>query len=149
MRRTLAALPGVTAIAFRELSYPLRRGPGRESAKISLSSSAKKGGQICLRALLKGIDSCLDDIYQLQPEVFSPHFLFLQTRELICESVVAHHLDPVLKVSPSEMELEGSEVDGVEDSQKVGKIAGCRTGRSSNSSIEVERVLRRYTSENV
>ena len=47
------------------------------------------------------------------------------------------------------MELERVEVDSIEDSQKVGKVSGCRSGRSSNGSVEVERVLRGYASENV
>src|SRR5213080_4129949 len=148
MRRTVPALPGVTAIAFRELYYPGEQVLDLTPLRFPAALQKRWEGD-CLRALLKGIYSCLDDIYQLQPEVFSPHFLLLQTCELSCESVVAQHLDPVLKVTPSEMELEGSEVDGVEDSQKVGKIAGCGSGRSSNSSVEIERVLRRYTSESV
>jgi|SRR5467141_5025762 len=102
-----------------------------------------------LGRLLETIESSLNSIDQLPPEIFSTQFLLFQIRELLCQSIVAQHLDPVLKVATSEMELEGSEVDGVEDSQKVGKVAGCRSGRSSNGSIEVERVLRGYTSENV
>ena len=77
------------------------------------------------------------------------HFLLFQTCELLCQSIVAEHLHPILKVTAPEMELKGSEVDSVEDSQKVRQITGCGSGRSSNGSIEVERVLRRYTSENV
>jgi len=70
----------------------------------------------CLRTLLQGIYSCLDDIYQLQPEVFSTHFLLFQTCELLCQSIVAEHLDPVLKVTAPEMELKGGEVDSADDS---------------------------------
>ena len=102
-----------------------------------------------LGRLLETIESRLDSIDQPPPEIFSTQFLLFQIRELLSQRIVAKHLDPVLKVTASEMELEGSEVDGVEDSQKVRQIAGCRSSRSSNSSIEVERVLRRYATENV
>ena len=102
-----------------------------------------------LGRLLETIESSLNSIDQLPPEIFSTQFLLFQIRELLSQRIVAQHLDPVLKVTPSEMELKGSKIDSVEDSQKVGKVAGCRSGRSSNGSIEVERVLRRYTSENV
>jgi len=65
MRWTLPALPGVTAIAFRELSYPNQQGWGRDSVTIPFSSlvAAVADG---LRSLLQTIESRLDGFYQLQ-----------------------------------------------------------------------------------
>ena len=73
-----------------------------------------------LRAcLLEGVQSGLYSVYQLQPDFFPPQLLLPQTRKLFNQSIVTQHLDPVLEISPSEVELNGSDVDGVEDSQKV------------------------------
>jgi len=147
MSRTLLALPGVTVIAFRELSYPHEHALG--SVKIEISSSVSAAVADGLGSLLETVESRLDSVYQLQSKIFPSQFLFLQYCELLSERIVAQHNDPVLKVTASEMELKRSKIDSVEDSQKIGKISSCCSSWSSDSSVEVEGVLRRYTSKNV
>ena len=66
MRRTLPALLGVTAIAFRELSYPNQQALGRDSVTIPFSSSVVAAVADGLRSLLQTIESRLDGFYQLQ-----------------------------------------------------------------------------------
>jgi hypothetical protein len=103
----------------------------------------------CLGTLLQSVQSGLDGIYQLQSKIFSSKLLFLQTCKLLSQRTVAQHLDPILEVTASEMELEGSKVDSVEDSQKVVQIARCCSSRSSYGSVEVEGVLGRNVSQYV
>src|SRR5467141_4873314 len=102
-----------------------------------------------LGRLLETIESRLDSIDQLPPEIFSTQLLLFQIRELLSQRIVAQHLDPVLKVAASEMELEGSKIDSAEDSQKVRKVSSCCPGWSSHGPVKVKRVLRRYATENV
>jgi hypothetical protein len=102
-----------------------------------------------LGRLLETIESRLDGIDQLPPEIFSTQFLFFQIGELLGQRIVAQHLDPVLKVAASEMELEGSKIDSADDSQKVRKVSGGCPGWGSHGPIEVKRVLGRYATENV
>src|SRR5467141_3461337 len=102
-----------------------------------------------LGRLLETIESRLDGIDQLPPEIFSTQLLLFQIRELLSQRIVAQHLDPVLKVAASEMELEGTKIDSAEDSQKVRKVSSCCPGWSSHGPVKVKRVLRRYATENV
>ncbi len=75
----------------------------------------------CLWAcLLQRGQSCLDGVYQLRPQLFSAQLLLFETGKLFRECVVAEHLDPVLEVASSKVELERCDVDGVDYSQKVG-----------------------------
>ena len=147
MRRTLPALPGVTAIAFRELSYPQEQ--ALDSVKIHFSSLVSAAVANGLGGLLETVESRLDSVYELQSEIFSSQFLLLQICELLGERIVTEHFDPVLKVTAPEMELEGSKVDGADDSKKIRKIASGCSRWSPDGSVEVERILRRYTSKNV
>ena len=66
MRRTLSALPGVTAIAFRKLSYPNQQVLGQDSVTIPFGSSVVAAVADGLRSLLQTIESRLDGFYQLQ-----------------------------------------------------------------------------------
>ena len=102
-------------MAFRELSYPREYALGRDSVTSPKFCSSRVVAD-SLWSLLQTIKSRLDSVHQLQSEIFSTQFLLLKICELLGERIVAQHFDPVLKVTASEMELEGSEVDSVEDS---------------------------------
>jgi hypothetical protein len=59
----LSALPGVTAIAFRKLSYPMDR--CCSGTPLGFLESSFRGSIDDLRSLLETIQSRFDDIYKL------------------------------------------------------------------------------------
>jgi len=90
---------------FQKTILSTRTSFGRDSVTIPFSSSIVAAVADSLWGLLETIESRLDGVYQLQSEIFSSQFLLLNICELLGERIVAQHLDPVLKVPASEMEL--------------------------------------------
>jgi hypothetical protein len=86
----LPDLPGVTAIAFRKLSYPWKQVSNETPLRFPQCLLRQFFDD--LRNLLETSQSHLDDIYQLHSEILSSQLPIFERCNLLGERIVSQHL---------------------------------------------------------